>query len=98
MIACKPAGHVEFKVFLPHAAKVELVGDFTGWRAKAVAMSRLNPGWWTTEVDVAPGDHEFCYLVDGSIWLADYAAHGVHSDRSGRWMSSLRVAVQQARA
>lgn len=91
MIACKAAGEIQFKIFLPYAATVKVVGDFTHWNRAAISMSRVNPGWWTVEVPVEPGDHEFGYLVDGNIWLADYSAHGVHSDRSGRWLSALHV-------
>lgn len=97
MIACKPAG-VQFKVFLPHASSVQVVGDFTQWQRQAVPMSRQYPGWWSAEVDIPPGDHDFGYLVDGNIWLADYAAHGIHSDRSGRWLSRLHVDPAPARA
>jgi 1,4-alpha-glucan branching enzyme len=91
-------GRTLFKVFLPHAAKVEVVGTFTGWRAGALAMERQNPGWWSLVTNVEGGAHEFCYLVDGSIWLADYAANGVRLASSGHWVSRLNVAVEASSA
>lgn len=96
MIAANIDGTVTFRVFLPHAAKVELLGDFTSWREKRVAMTREAPGWWTITQSVREGEHLFCYLVDGSIWLADYAAHGVRLNDYGGWVSQLRVVPSPA--
>ncbi len=93
MIAVQNDGTVSFRVFLPHAARVELLGDFTAWREQRVQMKRENPGWWSATVPVGSGEHLFCYLVDGSIWLADYAAHGVRLNDYGGWVSQLRIAA-----
>ncbi|MCW5765288.1 MAG: hypothetical protein KIT68_04865 [Phycisphaeraceae bacterium] len=98
MIACDRKGHVEFRVFLPHAADVRVIGDFTAWRTGALPMRRSYPGWWSVDADVPAGQHEFCYLVDGHLWIADYAAHGVHADRAGHWLSRLRIAPEHAPA
>jgi 1,4-alpha-glucan branching enzyme len=84
-------GTVEFRIFLAHAGSVELVGDFTEWRTGAVSMSREHPGWWSVRLPVPPGTHQFCYLVDGAIWLADYAADGVSQNLYGGWVSRLHV-------
>ncbi len=91
MISLDSAG-VHFRVYLPHAARVEVVGSFTDWGRERVAMARQYPGWWSASVPIAEGEHEFCYLIDGSIHLADYAAHGVKMDADGKWVSLLRVA------
>lgn len=91
MITALADGTVEFRVFLPHASSVELVGDFTEWRGRPVKMSREHPGWWSVRVKLHNGDHQFCYLVDGNIWLADYAAHGVHMNQYGGWVSRIAV-------
>lgn len=84
-------GRFRFRVYLPHASRVELVGGFTRWRAGAVAMTRQEPGWWELVCAVPEGTHEFCYLVDSSVWLADYAAHGVTLAGYGGWVSRLVV-------
>ena len=91
MITTLPDGTVRFRVYLPHASSVELVGDFTNWRENRVAMTREHPGWWEAVLPVNTGEHHFCYLVDGSIWLADYAAHGVKLNGYGGWISRLCV-------
>ena len=48
--------------------------------------------WWSVSAKVTPGPHSFCYVIDDSIHLADYAAHGVRMDGSGHWVSELKVA------
>jgi 1,4-alpha-glucan branching enzyme len=80
-----------FRVYLPEAARVELVGTFTSWRAGAVKMTREDTGWWSATLDIRDGEHDFSYLVDGSTWLADYAASGVKRNGFGGWVSQLHV-------
>jgi len=57
-------------------------------------MSRDSAGWWTAEIDLGPGDHEFQYLVDNDHWLADYAAGGLRLNRYGTWVSQLHIPAQ----
>ncbi|CAN5848446.1 hypothetical protein BH11PLA1_BH11PLA1_14710 [soil metagenome] len=91
MVCTTRSGRVEFKAFLPQAHSVALVGDFTNWKAAPIAMRREGRGWWIAELDLPPGEHTFCYHVDESIYLADYAAHGVRLLHAGEWASSVRV-------
>ena len=87
-------GCMAFQVYLPHAQRVELVGDFTGWEHRAIPMHRGegdDNGWWKTDCRVPAGDHSFSYLVDGRYWMPDYAAHGVHRNEYGQWTSNLTV-------
>lgn len=91
MVICETGTVHTFRVYLPEATSVELVGTFSQWRAHALAMRREHTGWWTVTAELAPGDHEFCYLVDGSHWVADYAAMGVRRNPFGGWTSQLHV-------
>lgn len=91
-------GQYRFRVFLPHATTVELVGGFTRWKAGRILMDKQEPGWWEIVVDVPAGDHEFCYLVDNCLWLADYAAHGVKLSGYAGWVSKLTVRAEQDQA
>jgi 1,4-alpha-glucan branching enzyme len=84
-------GHT-FRVYLPEAASVELVGTFTDWRSRPIAMTRESTGWWTATADLPAGDHDFSYLVNASTWVADYAASGVKRNAFGGWVSQLHVA------
>lgn len=85
-----------FRVYLPEARSVELVGAFTDWRAGAIRMIREETGWWMAKVDLGPGDHDFSYLVNGSVWLPDYAASGVKRNSFGGWVSQIHVSEVSA--
>ncbi len=91
MITVCGSGGVEFRVHLPEARRVLLAGDFTGWRAGAIEMERSEDGWWTAEVALPAGDHNFQYVVDEATWIPDYSAHGLWRNRYGTWVSHLRV-------
>ena len=57
-------------------------------------MAREHTGWWTTTLapEALPaGDHDFSYLVNGSHFLADYAASGVKRNGYGGWVSQISV-------
>ncbi|MCC6321141.1 MAG: glycogen-binding domain-containing protein [Phycisphaerales bacterium] len=85
-----------FKIYLPHAGRVEVVGTFTDWEERPIAMNRGErdeAGWWFANVRVPAGEHEFSYLVDGQFWMPDYAATGVHRNQFGHWTSDLSVAA-----
>lgn len=91
MVICEDTGKHTFRVYLPEARSVELVGTFTDWRVRPVPMLREPSGWWIAKIPMAPGDHLFSYLVDGAVWMADYAASGVKANGYGGWVSQLHV-------
>ena len=91
MVISEHGGRRTFRVYLPEARRVELVGSFTGWRSRAIAMQRESTGWWSASLELSAGDHEFSYLVDETVWLADYAASGVKRNGFGGWVSQLHV-------
>lgn len=83
-----------FDIYLPHAEQVCIVGNFTDGMDRACPMTRCaepERGWWRSRLRLPPGDHTFCYLIDGVGWLPDYAAAGLLRDRDGRWVSLLNV-------
>lgn len=61
---------VAFTCKAPSAQAVFLAGDFNGWSATAQPMSRDKDGAWTVTVALAPGDHEYKFVVDGA-WQED---------------------------
>ncbi len=93
MVINEDGAHHLFRVYLPEARAVELVGSFTDWRARSIRMLREPSGWWAAKVEMISGDHLFSYLVDGSVWLADYAASGVKANGYGGWVSQLHVPI-----
>lgn len=91
MVTALVGGASEFRLFAPHASVVEVLGDFTGWHDRPAAMTREPGGWWTLHLSLAPGDYEFQYRIDGRVWQADFAAHGVRRAREGAWVSCWHV-------
>ncbi|MFT3684934.1 MAG: hypothetical protein QM783_08415 [Phycisphaerales bacterium] len=91
MVSRLQDGRFRFRIYLPNASRVELVGGFTRWRDGRLAMEFQEPGWWNLVVELPEGEQEFCYLVDSRVWLADYAANGVSLTGNGGWVSKLMV-------
>ncbi len=59
-----------FTLNAPEAARVLLVGDFTKWQERPIAMRRQRAGLWQATVALAPGDHHYRFIVDGE-WRDD---------------------------
>lgn len=91
MVIERADGLLVFRVYLPDAGDVQILGDFTDWRIAPIPMRPLPGGWWEAQTALSPGDYLFNYLVDGERWLPDYAAHGIQANRFGGWVSQLTV-------
>ena len=59
-----------FQILEPHANNVELVGDFTAWVEHPIPLKRQKDGIWKVVVPLAPGQHEYRFVVDGQ-WRDD---------------------------
>lgn len=82
-------GKVQFRFYRPNVNVVRVIGDFIGWDTDGVTMQSGGDGWWSAELEVAPGDYRFRYLADGT-WFPDYAAFGVEAHGAG-FNSVLRI-------
>jgi hypothetical protein len=87
--ATSPQVFTQFVFNAPNAARVAVAGDFSGWQPVHV-MARSAAGVWTVVVPLAPGVHDYAFVVDGERWVADPVAPAV-SDGFGGVNS--RVAV-----
>ena len=67
--------------------QVFVTGSFNGWRQRVPLVER--DGAWAAEVSVAPGEHQYKFIVDGAWRLAEDQA--VITD--GRGLSNNWVAV-----
>ena len=63
-------GKRTFTIKAPSAHSVQLVGDFTQWQQSPISMHNGTPGGWHAEVELAPGPHQYRFLVDGE-WVDD---------------------------
>jgi 1,4-alpha-glucan branching enzyme len=59
-----------FHFHAPHAKKVLLAGEFTGWRAAPLKMIKGGGGVWYIITRLEPGRHAYGFLVDGE-WRND---------------------------
>jgi 1,4-alpha-glucan branching enzyme len=59
-----------FRFSASTATSVVLVGDFTHWQQKGIALKKGEDGIWTAVVEMAPGRHTYRFIVDGE-WHDD---------------------------
>lgn len=66
----KPHG-MTLSIEAPTAERVCVAGDFNGWNPAVTPMHRQRDGRWVTVLDLAPGPHEYKFVVDGRWCCAD---------------------------
>ena len=81
---------VRLVVPMAQANRVEVVGDFTGWKNR-IALSPTEDGMWVGEVRVAPGRYKYMIVVDDAALQPDPAAREVVDDGFGGKNSVLDV-------
>ncbi len=73
LVTPAPSLYVQFRLEATGATQVALVGSFTEWQPRH-QLTELTPGVWTALVPLAPGVHDYVFLVDGKIWKQDPSA------------------------
>jgi hypothetical protein len=81
---------VRFVFHDPEARAVSVAGSFNDWSPAAAPLARSDSGAWTVTLSLAPGQHEYAFVVDGRRWVADPAAPAV-DDGFGRRNSVVAV-------
>lgn len=62
---------VMFVLDAPQSKDVRVTGEFTNWSREGLAMDKDNAdGLWKVVVDIAPGEYEYRFVVDG-VWVRD---------------------------
>ena len=61
------------------ANAVFLAGSFNGWDPTVNPMEREDGGRWTTTLNLAPGRHEFKFVVDGA-WCCEPGCAALNAD------------------
>jgi 1,4-alpha-glucan branching enzyme len=81
--AATPSG-VRFVLVQPAARSVALAGSFNQWSATSNPFAREGSrGLWTIVVPLAPGEHTFMYVVDGTQWISPPLAEDYVDDGFG---------------
>jgi len=91
MLTLDADGSLVLTVSLPGAQRVEVVGTFHGYHEQSFAMTEREGGLWELRLQPAPGEHLFRYLIDGTVWLLDGAAHGSRQSARGYEMSRVWI-------
>ena len=82
--------NVTFVLHEPGAKQVFLCGEFNGWASDATPMKRYGDGHWETTVALAPGRHEYKFVVDGN-WKHDPLARVNVWNQNGTLNSVVQV-------
>ena len=95
--ASASSAQTEFSLFRPAAKSVFLAGTFNDWDAKGIALHRDAEGTWRTRLQLAPGRHEYRFLVDAS-WEDDPMALRYVNNPYGTQNSVVEVQLAQQNA
>lgn len=82
---------VRFEFTHPTASTVCVAGTFNHWRPEAKTLRPVEGGHWWKETALAPGDYEYCLIVDGK-WIPDPLAKETVPNPFGGRNSILHVA------
>ena len=70
---CCGSQRVGLQLTWPGARQVSIAGSFNDWHTSVTPMICLSDGKWAKELSLAPGCHEYRFVVDGE-WVDDPAA------------------------
>jgi Glycogen recognition site of AMP-activated protein kinase len=66
--------YVQFRLQSSEATDVRLAGSFTHWQPQ-YQLHETAPGLWTVTLPLAPGVHDYAFIINGQRWVTDpYAA------------------------
>jgi 1,4-alpha-glucan branching enzyme len=74
----------------PEAKSLFVAGTFNDWRPDATPLQPQTSGLWTVELELAPGDYEYLFVVDG-CWRLDPGANKTAPNPFGGRNAVLRV-------
>lgn len=91
VVAADTVHLVRFVLAAPGASQVTLVGDFNGWARESTPLQRTaEDEVWSVSIPLAPGRHEYAFVIDGDRWVTDPFALR-HVDDFGTESSVLRL-------
>lgn len=81
----------QFKFYAPDATSVELVGSFNQWRRNDILLKCGGNGFWTADITLNEGRHEYQFVVNGTKWIADPMALAFRADGFGGQNAVLEI-------
>lgn len=86
-------GFTRFALRARDASRVELMGDWNGW--KPVATDQAANGVWYVDLRLAPGEYRYAFRVNGTEWRVPEGAPAVDD---GFGAKSAYIAVRDTNA
>ena len=74
--------YVQFRLQTSDATEVRLAGSFTQWQPR-YQLHENAPGLWTVTLPLAPGVHDYAFIVNGQRWVTDPYAPGIQDGFGG---------------
>ncbi len=75
---------VALELVRPGASQVAVAGSFNSWSPEGTPLKPVGSDRWVGSLELAPGRHEYLFVVDGQ-WLTDpHAAEAVQNPYGGR--------------
>ena len=74
--------YVQFRLQTSDATDVRLAGSFTHWQPQ-YQLHETAPGLWTITLPLAPGVHDYAFIIDGQHWVTDPYATAVQDGFGG---------------
>ncbi len=65
-VGAPPSGMTRLSLLAPDARRVEIAGDWNGWRR--VPTLRTANGVWYIDLSLAPGEYRYAFRVDDGAW------------------------------
>jgi len=72
---------INFFFLGPEAESVYLMGDFNDWNPSSHPMQWRKDGWWSLQVPLNHGHHQYLFVVDGTPALDPHATGTARSLR-----------------
>lgn len=96
-IAADSTKSVTFTLVDTNASKVAIVGNFNGWDPSHPSYQARHQGGgvWTATVSVPLGAHQYSFVVDDSVWIADPTAPRVIDNDFGIPKSAMIVSADR---
>jgi hypothetical protein len=77
----EPKVYVQFRLQTSGATDVRLAGSFTQWQPQ-YQLHETTSGLWTVTLPLAPGVHDYAFIVDGR-WMTDPYAPAIQDGFGG---------------
>jgi 1,4-alpha-glucan branching enzyme len=72
---------INFFCAAPEARTVHLMGDFNNWNPASHPMQKRPDGWWSIQLPLSAGHHQYLFVVDGTPVLDPHATGTARNDR-----------------